>query len=102
MSSTTRCQVHTRYTHACDVRVVDLEHGGGALGIFKSPVSTYNQSWTSVRVTNVFIFFLPEQAWRAANAARGAKRLVHLDEGKASEAGAAKIYPVFDLSTCLA
>ena len=28
------------YTHACGVWVVFLEHGGGALGIFKSPVCT--------------------------------------------------------------
>ena len=27
----TRYQVHTRYTHACGVSVVFLEHGGGAL-----------------------------------------------------------------------
>ena len=33
-STTTRYQAHTRYTHTCDVRVVLLELGGGALGIF--------------------------------------------------------------------
>ena len=33
-STTTRYQVHTRYTHACGVRVVLLEHGGGALGTY--------------------------------------------------------------------
>ena len=36
--------VHTRYTHACGVWVVFMEHGGGALGIFESPVCTYNQA----------------------------------------------------------
>ena len=42
-----------RYTHACGVRVVFLEHGGGALGIFKSPVCTCDQSimGTFVRLT---------------------------------------------------
>ena len=51
-STTTRYQVRTGYAHhACGIRVVFLEHGGGALGIFKSPVCTYNLSWTSVRFT---------------------------------------------------
>ena len=44
IANTTRYQVHTRYTHACGVWVVFLEHGGGALGIFKSPVCTYLRS----------------------------------------------------------
>ena len=61
----------TRYTYACGVWVVCLEHGGGALGIFKYPVCTYSQSWTSVPFT---LFFLPQKALRAAYAARGAKR----------------------------
>ena len=46
IANATKYQVHTRYTHACGVWVVFLEHGGGALGIFKSPVSTYKQAWT--------------------------------------------------------
>ena len=40
--------------------------------MFKLPAFTYNQSWRPFR----FILFLPEQAYRAAYAARGAKRLV--------------------------
>ena len=44
----TRC-IHPRFTHACGLWVVLLEHGGGALGIFKSPICTYNQSWPFVR-----------------------------------------------------
>ena len=44
IANATRYQVHTRYTHACGVWVVFLEHGGGALGIFKSPVCTYLRS----------------------------------------------------------
>ena len=55
--------LHTRYTHACGVWVVFPEHGGGALGIFKSPVCTYNQSWTFVR-------FIHKQAQRAAYVCR--------------------------------
>ena len=34
-----------------------LEHGGGALGIFKSPVCTYNQAWTfSLPASHCFSF----------------------------------------------
>ena len=43
-SLTAKIAIHTRYTHACGVWVVFLEHGGGALGIFKSPVCTYLRS----------------------------------------------------------
>ena len=78
IANATRHQVHTWYTHARGVWVDFLEHGGGAPGIFKSPVGTENQSWTFVPFT---LFFLPNQAQRAnsmdkAYAARGAKRLV--------------------------
>ena len=62
------------YTHACGVWVVFLEYGCGALGIFKSPAFTYNQSCPPFRFT---LFFLPEQPQRAAYAARGAKRLAY-------------------------
>ena len=65
---------HTRYTHACGVWVVFLEYGGGAPGIFKSPVCTYNQSWTFVRFT---LFFLPEQAWSEAPCIIYTGTLVH-------------------------
>ena len=64
-----------RFTRARDVRVVFVEHGGDAVGIFKPPVSTYNHSWTSVCFTQCVIPFLPDQAYRAAFAACGAKRL---------------------------
>ena len=54
--------------------VAFLQLDGGALGIFKSPVCTsYNHGLFFFRFT---LFFLPEQAQRTANAARGAKRLV--------------------------
>ena len=43
-----------RYT--CGVRVVFLEHGGGALVIINSQVRTYNKSPTSGRFTNFFEF----------------------------------------------
>ena len=39
-SFSSRC-IHTRYTHACGVRVVILELGGGALGIFKSQIEPH-------------------------------------------------------------
>ena len=52
VASTTRCEANRRCTHhACAVRVVFLERGGGALGIVKSPVCTYNRPWTHVRFT---------------------------------------------------
>ena len=53
--------INTRYTHACGVWVIFPEHGGGALGVFKSPAYTYtyNQSWTFVRMA---LFLLLEQA----------------------------------------
>ena len=41
--------IHTLYVvYSCVWRlwVVFLEHGGGALGIFKSPACIYNQAWT--------------------------------------------------------
>ena len=47
--NTTTCQVHISYavySRVWRLCVVFLEHGGGALGIFKSPVCTYNQAWT--------------------------------------------------------
>ena len=46
------------YTHAGGVWVVFLEYGCGALGIFKSPAFTYNQSWPPFRCT---LFVLPKQ-----------------------------------------
>ena len=37
---------YTVYSRVWRLWVVFLEHGGWALGIFKSPVYTYNQAWT--------------------------------------------------------
>ena len=39
--------------NASGLRVVFQERGGGAIGIFKSPDCTYNQSWTSVLGTSI-------------------------------------------------
>ena len=52
------------YTHACGVWVVFLEHGGGALGIFKSPVCTYNQAWTFSFSASHYFSFLSKGSWR--------------------------------------
>ena len=49
----------TRDTNACGVRVIFLKHGGALLAVFKSPVCTYNQSWTSVSFTYCFKFQRP-------------------------------------------
>ena len=53
---------HTYAVFSCVWRqwVVFLEHGGGALGIFKSPVCTYNQAWTFF--VSFTLYFLPQQA----------------------------------------
>ena len=47
-ASTTRYKVHTYAVYSCVWRlwVVFLERDGGALGIFKSPVRTYDHAWT--------------------------------------------------------
>ena len=55
--------IHTWYTHACGIWVVFLEYGGGARGIFESPVCTCNQSWTFVRFT--LFFFLSKRSGRS-------------------------------------
>ena len=65
-----------------------LKHGGGTLDIIRSPVCNYNNHEKLYLVFNIdllsashnlmyFSLFLPEQARRAAEAARGAKRLVY-------------------------
>ena len=73
--------------YVCDVRVVLLEHGGGRLGIFKLPVCIYNQSYymdhyCSLQIIASINSFLLERAQRAANSARGAKRIVMLTNKK--------------------
>ena len=55
IANATRYQVHTRYTHACGVWVVFLEHGGGALGIFKSQFAlTINRMNLSLSASHYF------------------------------------------------
>ena len=61
------CMHNTRYTHACGVClwVVFLGHGCGALGIFKSPVCTYNQAWAcSLSASHYFSFLLSKRSGR--------------------------------------
>ena len=53
--------------------VVFLEHGGGALGIFKSPVCTYNQAWTlSLSASHYFSFLSKRSGRRMPPAERSA------------------------------
>ena len=53
--------------------VVFLEHGGGALGIFKSPVCTYNQAWTfSLSASHYFSFLSKRSGRRMPRAERSA------------------------------
>ena len=69
----TRYHVLTRYTHACGVWVVFLEHGSGALDIFKSPVCTYNQAWTfSLSASHFFPFLSKRSGRRMSPAERSA------------------------------
>ena len=73
IANATRYQVHTRYTHACGVWVVFLEHGGGALGIFLSPFCTYNQAWTfSLSASHYFSFLSKRSGRRMPPAERSA------------------------------
>ena len=44
--------------------VVFLKHGGGALGIFKSPVCTYNQAWTFSLSASYYFSFLSKRSGR--------------------------------------
>ena len=62
----TRYQVHTYAVYSCVWRlwVVFLEHGGGALGIFKSPVWTYNQAWTFSLPSSHYFSFLSKRSGR--------------------------------------
>ena len=56
IANATRCQVHTRYTHACGVRVAFLKHGGGALGRF-DVASLHLQSIMDLRPLHVISLF---------------------------------------------
>ena len=50
--------VYIRFTHACGVLVVFLQHCDGARGFFKSPVCTYDQAvCTSVLIIHHFPVF---------------------------------------------
>ena len=52
------------YTHACGVWVVFLEYGCGALGTFKLPVCTYNQSMGPFFVASHYFSFLSKRSGR--------------------------------------
>ena len=53
--------------------VVFLEHGGGALCIFKSPVCTYNQAWTfSLSAPHYFYLLSKRNGRRVPPAERSA------------------------------
>ena len=64
IANATRFQVHTRYAHACGVWGVLLEHGRGALGIFKSRVCTYSQGWTFSMSASHHSSFLSKRSGR--------------------------------------
>ena len=73
----TRHQVHTNTYAVCSsvprLWIVFLEHGGGALGIFKSPVCTYNQAWTfSLSASHNFSFLSKRSGRRMPPAERSA------------------------------
>ena len=71
-------QAHTRYTHACGVWVLFLEHGGEALGIFKSPVCTYNQAWTfSLSASHYFSFLSKRSGRHMPPAERSALHIIY-------------------------
>ena len=61
-------EVHTYAVYSCVWRlwVVFLEHGGGALGIFKSPVCTKscNQAWAFSSASHYFSFLLSKRSGR--------------------------------------
>ena len=44
--------------------VIFLEHGGGALDIFTSPVCTYNQAWTFSLSASHYFYFLSKRSGR--------------------------------------
>ena len=66
----------TWYAHACCVRVVQMEQGGGALGIFKPPVCTYlyNQSRTFCQLHICTVYILPPWSKRSGRRMPPAKR----------------------------
>ena len=58
-----------------------LKHGGGALGIFKSPVSTYNQAWTfSLSASHYFSFLSKRSGRRMPRASQVLPRASHMYE----------------------
>ena len=59
--------------------VVFLEHGGGALGIFKSPVCTYNQAWAfSLSASHSFGFLSKRSGRRMPPAERSALYILYV------------------------
>ena len=74
--------IHTYAVYSCVWRlwVVFLEHGGGALGIFKSPVCTksYNEAWTfSLSASHYFSFLSKRSGRRMPPAERSALYIIH-------------------------
>ena len=57
-------QTYAVYSCVWRLWVVSLEHGGGALGIFKSPVWTYNQAWTFSLPSSHYFSFLSKRSGR--------------------------------------
>ena len=58
--------INTYAVYSCVWRlwVVFLEHGDVALGIFKSPVCTYNQAWSLSLSASHYFCFLSERSGR--------------------------------------
>ena len=60
--------------------VVFLKHGGGALGIFKSPVCTYNQAWAfSLSASHYFSFLSKPSGRRGVCRPRSEAPCIYLD-----------------------
>ena len=56
-----------------------LDHGGGALGIFNSPVCLYNRSWHGPLSASQLFIVLSHRSARRMYTASGVKRLVVLN-----------------------
>ena len=79
----TRYQAQDRYAiYSCVWRLwlVFLEHGGGVLAIFKSPVCTYNRAWTfSLSASHYFCFLSKRSGRRMPPAERSALHILCID-----------------------
>ena len=81
--------IHTYSVYYCVWRlwVVFLEHGGGALGIFKSPVCTSNQVWTfSLSASRYFSFLSKPSGRRMPPAERSALHSIRVSMTSTSTA----------------